>query len=410
MKIWSSAKTFVLTSVLLACSVPALADPDFSTIPYVAYGDGESYSLPISQALDGCTGPGCDFYIASTPGAIKDLIVVATGSNGKPVTTNIAGIDDAYATPNGKKGANFYETSDTANDPGASNGDPTTQLDWAWDAEIDSLNSFRLGKELVFFFNNNQINSCDSACQSLAFWAQLWVTDKDGILVGNVFEFVNQIPPIFNGTSNNIPGTYSIVSTGTSGGIPSAIGGDPTLFTSDIANPLGAEPLAGSNAATDYVLSGGQICLNASAVPVLCDGSQAAGPFNHNLGANEAAYAVVFPELNALIDGLAANAGYTLHIDFNMGCDPSLGPNAGAVGDNVNDLICTGADGGDLGRNLNNGFEQIFIATASTVSNVPIPSPGTILLLGLGLLGLGLIRRKPLHNDSLTIPQSNGAR
>ncbi|MEZ0186611.1 MAG: hypothetical protein AB9Q23_09540 [Candidatus Reddybacter sp.] len=87
---------------------------------YVTYGDANSYSLPILQEFVAVEspGPGNPYYVKSTPGAIKDLVVVATGANGGPVTTNANGMDKAYDTPNGAMGASFYTTTDAGNDPG----------------------------------------------------------------------------------------------------------------------------------------------------------------------------------------------------------------------------------------------------------------------------------------------------
>ncbi|MCB1688588.1 MAG: PEP-CTERM sorting domain-containing protein [Halioglobus sp.] len=370
-KLRTLAAALVLGSASLGISVAAHAI-DFTGQGYVTYGDGNSYSLPMSQFFDNCTGPGCDFYVPSTPGAIKDLIVVATGASGSPVNTNLAGINDAYSTPSGNNGDNFYATSNTANDPGSSKGAPVNDYDYTWDADVAALNSFLGGGDMVVYFNNNQINACDSGCQNLAAWARLWVTDAANTLVGEVYEFVNQLP-------GNVSKAYDVFSSGTTGGVPF---GDPTAFTSAATTAPGYQPLAGTNAATDYVLSGGELCLSAAAIIVDCDGPGVVERINHNLGANEAAYAVVFPELNALLAGLGLAAGNTLHLDFKLGCDPLAGTEKQG--------ICTGLPD-DYGRNLNNGYEQIFIA--STRSKV-VPEPATLALFALGLLGIGYSRRR----------------
>lgn len=85
---------------------------DLTGLGFVQYGDGLSYSLPVANYQFGFntnTGP---YAISSTPGAIQDLIVIATGASGIPVTTNIAGIESAYATPN--SGATFFSTAQSA--------------------------------------------------------------------------------------------------------------------------------------------------------------------------------------------------------------------------------------------------------------------------------------------------------
>ena len=110
------------------------------------------------------------------------------------------------------------------------------------------------------------------------------------------------------------------------------------------------------------------------------------GPVNHNLGADTAAYAVIAPELNTLLESLFALddqllQSYTLHIDFRMGCDPLFGTRT--------DEICSGALSG-YGKNINNGYEQLFIGTASINREPPtgIPEPGMLFMFSTGLLAL----------------------
>ena len=65
----------------------------------ISFGDALNYSLPI-LGLD----------VNSTPGQISDCIVVATGASGQPVTTNFAGMDNAYATPSGTGGPTYFRS------------------------------------------------------------------------------------------------------------------------------------------------------------------------------------------------------------------------------------------------------------------------------------------------------------
>ena len=369
----------LVVGILLGFSLPAQsALIDLSGEGFVQYGDAQSYSLPISQ-ID----------VDSTPGAIKDLIVVATGSDGVPVTTNDPGMDDAYQTPSGESGSNFFSTGTEA-DPGGSGEFNNDSAD-TWDISLLSLKSFLNDEALIFLFNNNNLNGANE--QSLAAWMQISVYDDLGNLVttdpgaGSTTDTA-----IFDLTNDN--SLYGLVSEGGGG----TFLGDVGTYQSD-----GSGPDGNTNADTDYVLSGGPICLDTDffiPTPVSCSSPEAdEGPINHNLGADNAAYAVYMPELSALLDSLfslsdAVLAEFTMSIDLRLGCDPILFPDADASGTNSDDEICTGALSG-FGKNLNNGFEQLFIATATVdPPTTNINEPATLLLFGLA--GLLLARSKRL--------------
>jgi len=221
-----------------------------------------------------------------------------------------------------------------------------------WAVTLAALAGSLCGESPVFFFNNNQVDSGASTNQNLAAWAQLTVTDPLGNVIAT-FDFTNQGQ------------AYTGIASGTSGGV---LNGNVGAYTH--VGPLDS-PLAGTNTNTDYVLSGGLLCLNAG---VLVECSQPHDQeINLNLGANQAAYAIVFPELNTLLTTLNGAAGYTLHIDLRFGCDPAtIDPATNCVA-----------------RDLNNGFEQVFISTASQVINIPVPEPGMLALLAISFIGLG---------------------
>lgn len=342
---------------------------------YVQYGDAQSYSLP-TAALGCPVQNNCQFNVKSTPGQIQDLIVMATGAGGAGVTTNAAGMDNAYATPSGNGGAPYFSTAVSPNN--GTNGTVANNGANTWDASLSALKSFLVTDQMVFMFNNNQTNQFQGATQSLAGWAMVWITNGAGQTVG-LWEL------------SNMGGKYDLFTQGGGGNFM----GDVTTYASD-----GSGPLAGDNNGTDYVLSGGAICYLLGA-PVSCDTPGAGQPVNHNLGADQVAYAILFPEMNAMMDTLfgslsdAQLAQYTFHADVRLGCD------AATAADN-----CTGSNTVKYGRDLDNGYEQLFIGKAArlgcqpgdpTCNPVDVAEPGSLALMGLALIAFGLVRRRQRH-------------
>ena len=355
---WTKLAGAVILALGLLRPQVALA-LSFAGQPFVQYGDGQSFALAVDQLLTNCTNPGCPFVIQSSPGQIQDLVVIATGSGGVPVTTNFPGMDNAYATPN-SSGITFFRTGGavTSPDPGGAgqfSGDSAN----TWDTTLGALKTFLNGQSMVFFFNNNQINSGASTNQNLAAWAQVTIRNAAGTVIG-VYDFTN----------NNSP--YAGIFDG-GGGV---LNGNVANYTSTGAGPTGNS----SGSPTDYVFSGGLLCTNLG-LPVSCSQPHDT-EINNNLGANEAAYAVIFPELNAQLAGLFASLSatdlglYSMNFDLRLGCDPTLFTTPAAC----------------VAKDLNNGFEQLFIAPLESL--VTVPEPTSLLLFGLGLLGLSAWLRR----------------
>ena len=111
------------TGMLASAPAAALDLTCGGACPWVTYGDGNSFLLQYNAYIydklnGGGVGPGNPYYINSTPGAIKDLTVIGTGTSSNPATTNTSGMDDAYPTPN-SSGIPYFSTGTTADPNGA---------------------------------------------------------------------------------------------------------------------------------------------------------------------------------------------------------------------------------------------------------------------------------------------------
>lgn len=295
------------------------------------FGDFLVYSLPL-----------IGINVKSTPGAIKDGVVVYTGAEGVPVTTNLTDMDDAFpsVTGSGCPSSCYFSTTITSDPDGVTF---TGDKDKSWDSTLSAFLGYLGGKTPLFFFNQNETNAgapdptlvtdpitgatgCGmTGSQDLCVYGQVVLRDSNATVPDKTFEFEG--PARF--TSAGFLGTD----------------GAPTL-------------------PKEYVLAQGAICLNALNLPTPCAGPGVVKTVNHNLGADQAAYAVLSPALNAALLACVSVTGCawdTLSIRLDL-------------------------DG------LSNGYEQLFILPEDQVTVVPEPT--SILLWGTTAVGAAVAWRR----------------
>lgn len=329
-------------------------------------GDFQVYSLPFLDNLFG------GFSVDSTPGQIKDGIVIFTGANGNPVTTNFAGMDNAFETPSGAGDPNYFLMGDPAvakfADP---SGGPTSGTDFAnrWDADVSAVRSFlsqQGGGDLVLFFNLNDTNGRGTALdfsQDQLGWAQFDLIDADGILPTRTFYLSSQ---------DDRFGVSTPTDELAAGLAASALGAPNPNTTS---NPDGTANQGAGDTDTDidpqWTYIHGIITVDASNNflhfgPVQPTDPAGASTINQNLGADEAAFAIFNQELSDLINDPLS--GYeTLSIDARL-------------------------------SRINNGYEQLFILPMVNVTRNPpgvVPEAASLTTWAvLGLIGAGARRRR----------------
>ena len=346
---------------LIACGQSAYAAfslPAFNTSYAGIDGDFETYSLPLMQFIlesDGNLNSGDAFYIKSTPGELGiDGKYVVIGTFPKAAQDNgdvSASMDDAFELVNG--GAANTTAFSTFNsgpvdvdldgiDDGLTDPSPSFAGDRqdSWDANLGDLVAFTGSTDIVAFFNFNEANSDDAifGTQFLQTWVHAWITlASDEISLGDFY---------LRGTDSDNTAE-------------NPLGPNPSDFNGN-GDPLDTVDILDSR--NDWANAFGQVCLDPQLNVASNPGCGSLVPdtdnddlvFNHNLGADNAAYVVTSRGLNALVASLEGSglANYVLHIDWRA-------------------------------RFADNGFEQAFLLSTEGPNNVP--EPGTLGLVGVGL-------------------------
>lgn len=347
---------FIAPAVLmLAVDSAAAATVDLTGKPFMAFGDVQSYSLPTSG-----------LEVLSGPGQIALFTKLGLGANGQ-LGNSMPDMDDAFDTPQANNIAGFRMS--PSNEPGG----PAAQGAWDrvgwWDSKLSAIHDkLDLARNsMVFFFANNETGG--TGTDDLAAWARLELTRISSGKSLGLFELTNDFDHDGIAPYGTLPG---------GGGIPM---GDVTKFTSKGEAPVLA----------DFVDSGGKVCVDAANIPVDCASPTAVKSYEHNLGGDRAAYALVLPELDELIASLITAgddlSDFAIHVEYRLGCGPDAAFPTIQQGRRT---LC------DPSYALNGGDEKVFIGTQARFipdEEEKVPEPTSILLLAEGLLAAAAVRR-----------------
>jgi hypothetical protein len=301
--------------------------PDIAPLPDPSlyakqYGDFYSYSTVILEAHGWPV-------VQSAPGQIGSAVPVLT-TNAAGAAKNDPGMDNAYRTnASGNNGSTFSTAINGANlgkdqFGGAIAGTNINQSQsTTWDISLSTLNTFLDGKSLVFLFDNNQ-NQGNGSDRLQAY--------------GEVILWNSGYGEIKSSVANNVYSLFDFVGmNGTTDGV----------FHGNVNNYANATLNLNANIAqTAYV-----------DIPFSETDPTTGIPYTLNIGTNVADFALIAPELNALLKDSRYD---TLSIFMDFG-------------------------------NRTGGSEQVFLARVDTATT---PEPGTMLLMGAGVAGAAFLRRR----------------
>lgn len=326
------------------------------------------------------------FVLASPQGDLKNRIVVGTGGNAATdngeIAPSAARIEDGFKTNNagdifaatGKSGTLAGNLADPANN----SLNPKFDQAGTWDVEIgwliNALTIDGVRRELMIGFDYNQTKSDGT----LDYWSLITVLDYKRDAAGNLVLDENGMAIIERQVNYEIKNFYG--------------GYLPFMSTKTFDDQPAGGDFSTVNTKTCYKITNGSV----TDVMPIATGQCPAGyeTVNNAQGDNSSEILAFLPELNAGLEGFMENGFDSISVRMMFGCfdnnplDRNGNPDKnykGGIG-----YLSSGAtancDGG--------GNVDVYLLANMPNDTPPLPEPGTLALLGLGLAGLAWASRR----------------